>query len=319
MDRRNFVLGGISAFAALGFGASAHARIRQGFFRRIGRPIGLQLYTLSGSGGAIDIDEAFAQIAEAGYGELELPNLLGRKPVELRASADKAGLRLTSIHLLPPGLAPPSSTSLSSEPQKLVDMLGTLGATAAVMPIMPLPPGARPEKGEGFTAMLSRVMAQAGSDPWERMADDFNRIGSGLLPFGISLGYHNHNVEFAPVGKTTGWDILVAKTDPRLVSFEVDLGWVAAAGLDPADFLRKHRGRVRWVHVKDVMASTIPNFAFKMDPANVGAGAIRWAEVLRAAEAAGVTHYYVEQEAPFPGTRIDSVRAAYSFLSRLKA
>ncbi len=319
MERRDFLFGGAAAFVALGSGAGAYARARQGFFQRIGRPIGLQLYTLSGSGGLKDIDGVFAQIAEAGYRELELPGLLGRKPAELRASADKAGLRFTSIHLLPPGMVPPTSFSISSEPQLVADMLGTLGAVAAVIPIMPLPPGSRPEKGEGFTAMLSRIMTQAGPDPWERMADDFNRIGSGLRPFGITLGYHNHNVEFTPVGKTTGWEILVEKTDPRFVSFEVDLGWVTAAGLDPADFLRKHKGRVRWVHVKDVMASTKPNFAFKMDPANVGAGSIRWAEVLRAAEAAGVAHYYVEQEPPFPGERMDSVRAAFSFLSQLKA
>ena len=121
------------------------------------------------------------------------------------------------------------------------------------------------------------------------------------------------------MGDTTGWDILASRTDPALVFFEVDTGWVSAAGLDPAPFLRRHRGRVRWLHVKDVRPTTQANFALAMDPTEVGSGRIDWKRVLPAAAAAGVRHFYVEQEPPFTIPRIDAAAKSYGFLRALVA
>ncbi|HEX2818447.1 MAG TPA: sugar phosphate isomerase/epimerase, partial [Phenylobacterium sp.] len=131
--------------------------------------------------------------------------------------------------------------------------------------------------------------------------------------------YHNHNIEFAPKGETNGLEILLKYTDPALVPFEMDVGWVVAAGHDPFALLKAHPGRFRQMHVKDVKASTKANFAFQQDPADIGSGIIDWKRLLPAAYAHGVRDFFVEQEAPFDKPRLESVRIDFDYLNALVA
>lgn len=314
IDRRLF-LTGMTAMAA----SSALAAPRKAgpFFGQPGRSIGMQLYML-GDEAAKDLDATFARLAEIGYRDLELPNLIGQTPAALRAAADRAGVRFSCIHLGPAVLTGPSALNFDTGAQATADALGTLGITDAVMPLAYLPDGFAPRPGEGFPAALARGFQEGGVDGWKRTAEALNRKAAALTPHGITVGYHNHNVEFAPLAGTTGWDILMAEIDPR-VMIEADLGWVAAAGIDPAMFLRRHKGRVRWVHVKDLKASTRPNFALGIDPAEVGSGRLDWPRVLRAAADAGVRHFYVEQEPPYAIPRMEAAAKSYAFLSRVRA
>lgn len=109
------------------------------------------------------------------------------------------------------------------------------------------------------------------------------------------------------------------ETDPRLVEFEVDTGWVATAGLDPVSFLHGLRGRATQLHVKDGAVGNTTNFVLEMKPAEVGSGTLDWARILPAARTAGVRHFYVEQEPPFTMPRIEATRKSYAFLSALRA
>lgn len=323
INRRSLLAGlGVSAVATMAFGA-AQARPGGKFFERVGLPIGLQIYTLGPDAGR-DIDATFAQVAQIGYREIELPNLLGRQPAELAAAAARAGLKISSVHLPLMSMGGSGGLSLGSEPTKIADALATLGAHWAVAPILLLPSDFRPGAGESFEAAISRSVAAAGEDIWKKSADVLNQKGSALKPLGINVGYHNHNLEFAPIatatgGKTTGWEILWRETQPDLVSFEVDLGWVATAGLDPIRFLRQARGRVRLLHVKDVAAGNPTSYRMTMKPAEVGSGTLEWSRILPEAHRAGVRHFLVEQEPPFTIPRIEAASRSFSFLSQVKA
>jgi sugar phosphate isomerase/epimerase len=318
LGRRHFLSGLSAGAAGMMIGGSAFAAGRRGFFDRIGKPIGIQIYTLGDEAGK-DIDATFARLAQIGYRDLELPGLLGKTPAALKAAADRAGLRFSSIHLPFQGMPGGGSLSLMSEPQRIADDLGALGIFQGVAPIAPFPADFRPQQGEDFKVAIGRSFAAAGKSHWQRTAATLNERASALKPFGIVVGYHNHNIEFAPVDGTTGWDVLVSETDPRLVHFEVDVGWITAAGLDPVAFFRKHTGRCRWMHIKDVKASTQTNYVLSMDPTEVGSGKQDWARILPAARAAGVEHFYLEQEPPFTMPRIEAAAKGFTFLSRLKA
>jgi sugar phosphate isomerase/epimerase len=311
--RRAFLQGGIATIMAL----SSQAALGRGtgFFARIGKPIGLQLYTLGDDAGK-DIDATFAMLAGIGYRDVELPSLYGNAPSQVHAAAQKAGLVISSLHV-PPTTFGTSGLSLSSPPSEIADALGALGVNRAVTPIALFPENFRPKMDANVQAAIAEAFAAAGVDIWKRTAALLNERAAALKPFGISLGYHNHNLEFAPIGNTTGWDILAAQCDPALVDFEIDVGWIATAGLDPAGFLAKHKGRVRQLHLKDVAASNTVNFALSMQPAEVGAGKLDWVQILSAAHAAGVQHYYVEQEPPFALPRMESIRRSFAFLSGL--
>lgn len=288
------------------------------FFASNGRQIGLQLYTL-GDEPAQDLPGVFAKLAATGFRDLQLPGLFGKSPKELRAAADAAGMKFSCIHLGLPPLAPPGGLALTSEISRIVDDLGALGAKDAVLPLMPLPEGFRPSAGMDFRAAIVKALETAGPDHWKKTAAILNERAAALKPHGIRLGYHNHNVEFVRFGKKTAWDILAEETDKALVYFEVDIGWVAAAGLDPVAFLKRHKGRVRWLHVKDLKASTKPNIALMMDPTEVGYGKQDWARILPAAAKAGCEHFYIEQEAPFEIPRMDAAAKGYAYLKGLRA
>jgi sugar phosphate isomerase/epimerase len=318
LDRRALLAGatglGLAALALPGTLASA----RRSYFERTKMRIGLQLYTL-GEDPQKDLDGTLARVAAIGYRDLELPQLYGRTPSALKAAADRAGVSFSSIHLGVTPNMPKTVLSFISEPQRIADDLGALGIKNAVLPIVPIPANIGQAPGNSFQEKLAASLLQGGADIWKRTAALLNEKAAALEPLGISIGYHNHNVEFASLGKESGWDILVRETDRKLVHFEVDIGWVAAAGLDPVTFFKSTAGRVRWVHVKDVRATTKANFALAMDPAEVGSGKLDWAHILPAARKAGCQHFYVEQEAPFTMARIDAAAKSFAWLDKLRA
>lgn len=316
---RRSLLSGIAAAGAVAMSQPLEAAVsRKGFFARIRKPIGIQVYTLGDEAGK-DLAGTFHKLAAIGYRDLELPQLFGKSPAEVRAAADAAGVRISAIHLAAMPNIPASALSMNSPAQRIADDLGTLGASAAVLPLTLLPSNFRPKPGMGMLEVLTTGIAEGGADPWLRSAALLNEKAAALKPHGIAVGYHNHNIEFAPVGATTGWGILMKEFDPALVKLEIDIGWVVAGGHDPVAFLRRHNGRVRWLHVKDVKPSTQTNFALKMDPTEVGSGKLDWARILPAAHAAGVEHFYLEQEPPFTMARIDAAAKGHAFLSALKA
>jgi sugar phosphate isomerase/epimerase len=322
MMNRRALLAALGATAALAVAETpAMAALRRGkpFFQRIGKPIGLQLYTL-GDMPVKDLDGTLAKLAAVGFTDIELPNFYNRKPADLRAAADKAGVRYSSIHMNMPGPFTGGTLSLMSSPQEIADGLNTLGIYQVFMPLCPLPEGFSIPQGKNPQVAIGDALREAGPDHWKRTATLLNERAAALKPFGISLGYHNHNMEFAPLpGGTTGWEILMKETDPSLVNFELDLGWTSAAGLDPAVELGKLKGRVKAVHMKDVKATTKTNYVMAQDPTEVGSGRLQWAKILPAAQAAGVQHFYVEQEPPFAMDRLAAVTKSHGFLSRFVA
>ena len=111
-------------------------------------------------------------------------------------------------------------------------------------------------QGNDYKPAMVRAFAEADVDYWKRVAELLNERAAALRPYGIRLGFHNHNVEFVPIGKTNGWEILASASDPALVTFEADIGFLAAAGIDPVAFLRRYSGRIRQLHIKDIKATT---------------------------------------------------------------
>ncbi|MBS1858504.1 MAG: sugar phosphate isomerase/epimerase [Acidobacteria bacterium] len=161
---------------------------------------------------------------------------------------------------------------------------------------------------------------RGGPEVMKTLGGKLNHLGELAKKAGMQACYHNHAFEFATPADAsqTLFETLATNTDPKLVHFEVDLFWVSVAGLDPADFLRKHKGRVSLVHLKDKAQGTeqrynenVPRTAFK----EVGNGVIDWTAVLKAASEAGTRHYFVEQDQT-PGDPIESLRQSFAFLSK---
>lgn len=314
MDRRTAILGlGGLALSAQTVRAAAP---RAPFFTAHRLPIGVQLYTLDP-----DLDADFAgtlqTLRRVGYRSVEMAGYHGRTAAQLREAFDRAGLRCTSAHIQP---TPRGNGPSFGEVDALARDMHVIGVTDVILPIPLFPADFRPpaetNAGDGFRASGKAMKA----DDWRRTADFLNDRARALKPHGIRVGYHNHNFEFQPLeGGRTGMDLLLSGTDPALVSFEMDAGWVEAGGHDPIALLKAHPRRFTQMHVKDIKASTQTNFEFRQDPTEVGRGKIDWRRILPAAYAHGVRRFYVEQEPPFPGTRLASVSASFRYLAGLVA
>jgi sugar phosphate isomerase/epimerase len=299
--------------AAAGFSAPARGRR---FFARHNLPVGLQLYTL-GDAPYQDLDGTLRTLARIGYRTVETVGLMKRPARELRAALDRAGLRCPSAHV-PLQADGSGGPSLAGDVGRLAADMHRVGVEYVVVPIFAIPQRiGQARKGEDGVHFLSRAGSEMTADDWRRMAAQLNGKGAALKREGLKLAYHNHNVEFTKRGPGTAYDLLLANTEPDVVWFEMDVGWVAAAGVDPIPLLRAHRHRFRLMHVKDLKASTVPNNGFRMDPADVGSGVLDWKSILSAGYEAGVRKYYVEQEPPFAGPRMDAARADYEYLARL--
>ena len=281
-SRREF-LQATSLAAALGAAGSA-AQLKT---------LGVQLYTVRGvlpqkPKETLDaIRKIGFQQAEATYAGLD-----ALWPV-LKAS----GLKPVSIHLDSTMVTKGKADDLDP----VFDQLKKRGFQYAVMPYVP-----EPERG--------------GIDVIKALAEKFNVAAKKCHAAGMNFCYHNHAFEFATEKGATLFQVLLDNTDQKLVGIELDLFWVSVAGLDPAELLQKLSGRVPLVHLKDKEQGTavmykesVPRTAFK----EVGSGVMDWPKILRAAAAAKVAHYIVEQDQT-PGDPVDSLRQSYGYLSKLK-
>lgn len=316
IDRRS-LMAGLGAAAVASLSGKALARPRQPFFDRRRQPIGIQLGSL-GSVAGRDIDATFARLAQIGYREIELTSLLGLSPAQIGAAASRAGVSISSLHLPLMAMGGPGALSLLSEPQRIADSLGALGAKWAVAPILLIPAGFRPQPGEGMEAAISRAITAAGEDIWKQTAAALNQQGEALRKVNIGVAYHNHNLDFAPIGKATGWDILWRETEADLVGYELDIGWVQLAGIDPVHFLSGVKGRIKLLHIRDMSTRQPRGYRIAMGSPTVGTGLLDWQRILPAAYHAGARHFLVEQEPEAGIAPIDAATNAYNFLSRVR-
>ena len=314
-SRREF-LGSAAALSALTIsGCATDGHGGRPFFQAHDLAIGLQLYTIDAEAQA-DLEGTLKAVAGMGIRAVELAGFFGRTPDALRGILDRAGLACPSAHIP----ARPLGDALEGDLAKVVADAHALGLKYIVVPIYRMPERyTAPNAGEEFRSFLIRVGNAMTLDDWKAHADFLNQKAAILKKEGLALGYHNHNVEFVRHGSKTALDILLENTDPNLVCFEMDVGWVAAAGGDPFELLRRHHGRFRLMHVKDIKASTVSNTLLNQDPTEVGSGHLDWKAILPAAYRSGVRHFFIEQEPPFPGTRLDSVRKSCEYLKQLVA
>lgn len=318
LSRRSFVQALCAAGAATPLATACQTMASGPFFQQKAAPIGIQLYTLSDML-ATNLEGAISNVARIGYKTVEIPSYMGKTPAQLRELFDRNGVKCTGAHI---GMnaGTDAAPGLRGDLDKLAADMHVLGVTHVYAPSMAIPTdlGLSQQPNEGY-AYISRVAEAMGEDRWKRLAGELTDIGKKLKTSGIGFGYHNHNFEFAKAGNRTGYDIMVTESDPEFVSFELDVGWAAAAGNDIVALFNKYKGRYSAMHMKDIKASTTPNINLKMDPSDVGAGKLDWKTILPTAYAAGVRNFYLEQEPPFATSRLEAAENGYKYLSTLEA
>jgi sugar phosphate isomerase/epimerase len=275
MSRRSF-LSATGAVAACAVASRMEAE-------QLRLPIGLQLYSVRNQLPK-DFTRTLAQLRSAGYTEVEAAGYYDRSATDFRHAMDAAGLRCVSTHH--------ALNVLETQLDQWVDYGHTLGVEYIIC---------------SSSAGMHRDPAAKGEptlDDWRWIAGELNRIGEKVKTAGMTFGVHNHVPEFAVIDGVLVYDELLRLTDPKLVVFEMDCGWVYASGHNPIAYLSKTPERFPLMHVKDMT----PGANGKMHSTEMGRGKIDYAPILRAAT--GLKHYFIEQEEfdmdPMQGLRIDA-------------
>lgn len=145
------------------------------------------------------------------------------------------------------------------------------------------------------------------------VVDEFQRIGEVCNKHGLRFAFHNHFQEFAMVDGQVIYDYILEKTDPELVTMEVDLYWAHKGGRDIREYFKKYPGRFELVHVKDSYRSeSMQSFAC------AGSGIIDFPDLLSYREVAGFKHLIVEHDKPLPENELECARSSINYLKSIK-
>jgi sugar phosphate isomerase/epimerase len=243
---------------------------------------GVQLFTLRDAL-AEDPRAAFARLAKIGIVEAELFGLdgdvdapiFGLRPAELARLLADGGIRVPSSQI---------DGALANLP-RVAERANALGISTLVSSIPPELNGTRDGRA-GRVPPESRAQLDA-------IGDRLNRGGRELRGHGIALAYHNHEAEFVRVDGVLPYDYLMSRTDPELVKIELDVGWLAVAGQDPASYVRRYAARTIACHLKDYDPS-LPGDVPDRKLVEPGAGRVDFGSVLAAMQLAGIAHGFIE-------------------------
>lgn len=230
------------------------------------KPIAVQMYTLRH---VASLDERLKMVHDAGIRAVETVGTQNVGAAELKRLLDKYSIKVISSHVQLADLR----TNLSG----VVAFNEAIGNTVLVVPY--LGEKERPTDAAGWTAL----------------GEELAGISQQVQAKGMTLAYHNHDFELVDFAGKTGLDLLFEAAGPGLKT-ELDLAWVARAGLDPAATLGKFRGRLFAVHAKDNAAQGQAQDEGGF--AAVGRGVLNWTSILPAAEAAGVQWFIIEHDHP---------------------
>jgi sugar phosphate isomerase/epimerase len=224
---------------------------------------------------AKDVAATLDTLKEMGIRDMEFSNLFGKTATEIRKMLDDRGMFCSSF-----GVSYPELVNKSSEVGENAKVLGAKFVRVAMIP----------HKGA-----FSLEMAQ-------KAVEDFNKAGKILKDeFGITFCYHNHGYEFYPHEKGTLMDYIIQETDPKYVSFEIDILWTFFPGFDPAELISKYPKRFKLLHLKDLKKGIEGNLSGNTPKENdvaLGTGQLDIPAILKAAKKSAIKHYYIEDESP---------------------
>ncbi len=298
-SRREFMAGaGMAAAAGLLLPSAAGAR-------PLRLPPGLQLWTVKEEL-ARDFAGTLRALGRLGYRRVEAAGWQGKSAKEFRAGLSSAGLDCFSAHYSLRDLLEESDTRLA--------MARDVGARYVIAsspaPSRPLDPNKR----------WSHAVAEAMTlEDWRSNAEAMNRIGRRAKEMGLRFGYHNHSAEFMNYSGRLPVDEIMRLTDPSLVVLELDIGWVAAAGYDPAEVINRYRPRIHLLHVKDIATKERTPGRIPADERTVpiGQGSVDWRSAFRAAARAPIQSWFVEQEPPFVRPPLEGLQQSLAYLRTL--
>ena len=217
------------------------------------------------------------KIRAIGYGAAQLS---GHGPIpedEIVRIMAGEGLTICATH--------EPATVILDQPEKAIETLQRLGCRLTAYPY---PQGIDFGQTDSVMTLVRKLDA----------------AGARFRAAGLTLGYHNHEIEFLKFQEGTVLDYIYARSDPLNLVGELDTYWIQYGGGDCVEWCRKLRGRLPFIHLKDY-AMTL---ARKPTYCEIGRGTLPFRRIVDEAELSGCQWFIVEQDTcphdPFESLRI---------------
>jgi sugar phosphate isomerase/epimerase len=237
-------------------------------------PVGLQLYSLRDQFPK-DVPGTLDEVKKFGFKYVEVAGTYGMTAEQFTAQLEARGLKPIGAHF--------DYNRYRTDPEGVAREAKSLGLQYAGCAWIP-------HQGD-FDEKTCREAAAV-----------FNKAGEVMARHGLKFFYHVHGYEFQPRENGTLFDLLMAETDPKRVSYEMDIFWVVFPNQDPVKLFGKYGRRWELVHLKDMKKGTVTGaLTGGTDVSNdvaLGAGLMDMPAILKAAKKAGVKYYFIEDESP---------------------
>jgi len=267
----------VALLALAGFGIALGQGVGTG--KSFKGPVGLQLYSLRNDF-AKDVPGTLATVKGFGFQVVELAGTYDLTPAKFREQLDAQGLKAVAGHF--------PYERFKADPAGIAAEAKTLGMEYAGCAWIP-------HQGSFDETECRDAIAT------------FNKAGEALSKLGVMFFYHTHGYEFELYGGGTLFDLLLQETNPKTVTYEMDILWIHFPGQSPARLLEKYPKRFELMHIKDLKKGVKGDLSGGTDVTNdvvLGTGQIDLRGVLRAAQKAGVKYYFIEDESPTAAAQI---------------
>lgn len=285
INRRKFIINSGLALSAIAVSPSFAFAAKK-------KAIGIQLWTLRDTLPK-DVKGVLAQVGKVGFNEVETfgyspkNGFFGTSVKEFKSMLCDNNLRATSNHFDFNGYIENGNTDIIKSYTEAANILDSEYITVPYV--------------------IENLRGKSGDD-YKKLALSINKAAEICRSAGLKLAYHNHDFEFTKFGATNGYEILLNETDKNLVDFEMDLYWVVRSGNSPLELFKKHPGRFKMWHVKD-MDKINPEFN-----AEIGTGKIDFKAIFDQSEQAGMKRFFLEHESNYQPNPIESTAASYVYI-----
>ncbi len=186
------------------------------------------------------------EVVEAGYEWIEL-GPYGYLPTDLdkvRSELDKRSLKVSGTFLFAHLEEPEAWPGLERDLMGVGELLAGLDAKFLI-----LIDDLHTDWSTGERIKPERL----DGDAWKRLIETTHRVATiAREQFDLRLAFHSS--PDSHVAFEDQIERLLEDTDPELVSLGQDIGHLAYRGVDPVQFVRKHRDRIPYLHIKNVDA-----------------------------------------------------------------